>query len=203
MSSPDRPRPGSSDDYARHGWVSRGVWCSAFQHLADQGKLTASIFAPLEPDPTLIADIVYRHGLQADWMICDWSQSWPSYKLFNRLSVWFPPPEIARKLITYLLKTWSEVPWSTSMLLFVPRVMSGFWFGLSKHIVELEIIDPRFYPLALPPALPIPLVVLYIPAHMRSLPTRDRLAWIPSPFGSHWHKQQATLMRELPPRSLA
>jgi hypothetical protein len=172
--------------------------------LTDQRRLTAAIFAPLVVDPLLIADLVHRYSLRTDWMICDWAVPWAEFQLLGRFSVWFPPPELARQLLTHLLDIWSEVPWTTEVLLVIPRVLSGFWFGLSKHLYEVETFDPRLYPLLVPPVLPIPVVVLHLPSHVRSLPTRDRLAKFASPSlpYQHWHQQQATQMRELPSRPL-
>jgi hypothetical protein len=55
---------------------------------------------------------------------------------------------------------WPEL--TTSSLFFVPRTVPAFWWGLSRHLVELPSIYPHLTPLRYQPRLPIPIVVLYI-----------------------------------------
>jgi hypothetical protein len=101
--------------------------------------------------------------------------------IFDWLLVWFPPPEVARQIISFVLETWVKKPVTTSALFFIPQTVPAFWRGLSRHLVELDTIFPHLVTLRLPPLLPIPIIVLYLPAHQHSLPTRDRLAFAPLP----------------------
>ena len=179
--------------------LSRGIWCSPFHARVDQQALTATVFAPLTPDLGLLAHIVTQYELSPHWEICDWNHPWADYNIFNKLTVWFPPPEFARPLILHILFTWSEQPWTSSALFFVPRVLAGFWQGLSRHVIELCIIPPDSYPLFRPPTLPIPIVVLYVAPHVRTLPTRDRLDRAPMPRQGKPHQQAAEEMRRLSP----
>ena len=113
----------------------------------------------------------------------------------DSFTVWFPPPELARQLLIEILTLWSERPLSTQALFIIPRVLSGFWQGLSRHIVELSVFSPSAYPLHVPPSLPIPIVILYLAPHVRHLPTRDRLDRTPFPSWARSHQQAAEIMR--------
>jgi hypothetical protein len=79
----------------------------------------------------------------------------------------------------------------------IPRILQRDWAFLSKHVHEMVVI----YPSALPPSLRydslIPLVLLYVPCYVRSLPisrldkSTDRTVY------EHWHYQQAEHVRGL------
>ena len=178
--------------------LSRGIWCSPFHQQVDQRTLTASIFSPVQTDFQLISDVVSQYHLRPDWQLCDWQHSWASYNIFDRLTVWFPPPEIARSLLLHLLFVWSERPWTSEALIIVPCVLAGFWQGLSKHIMELCIINPLSHSLYCAPVLPIPIVVLHLAQHQRTLPTRNRLDRLPMPRWGQAHQQTAEEMHGMP-----
>jgi hypothetical protein len=167
--------------------LSRGIWMTSLQGLEDSRRLTQAVFDPVPYDPDLVTP--YLQNLHdwgypcSNWRYCDWQQTWNPSRGFDRLSVWFPPPKVARQVISFVLETWVEKPITTLALFFIPRTVPAFWRGLSRHLIELDTIFPHLVPLCLPPLLPIPIIVLYLPAHLRSLPTQDRLAFAPLPPG--------------------
>jgi hypothetical protein len=180
--------------------LSRGIWMSALQGLQDSQELTQAVFDPLCFDPLLVDSYVSRFCLATQYTYCHWDSVWDARDYFHKLTVWFPPPEIAHQVITFMLESWSECPLTTSSLFFVPRTVPAFWWGLSRHLAELPSLYPHLTPLRYQPRLPIPIVVLYLPPHERSLPTKDRLARPPLAANTFWHRQQAALMRGLPPK---
>ena len=175
--------------------LSRGVWCSPWHGIPDQQTIAAQVFSPIQPDFTLVHSIVKQFGLSTRWIYCDWHKLWTLYPVMDSFTVWFPPPELARQLLIKILTLWSERPLSTQALFIIPRVLSGFWQGLSRHIVELSVFSPSAYPLHVPPSLPIPIVILYLAPHVRHLPTRDRLDRTPFPSWARSHQQAAEIMR--------
>ena len=179
--------------------LSRGVWCSPFHEQVDQRALTAAVFAPLQPDFGLVEYLIIQHQLSKHWTLCDWRGPWSDFDIFDRLTVWFPPPELARPLLIHVLTLWSEKPWTTEALFIIPRVLAGFWQGLSRHLRELCVIKPHTYPLYRPPSLPIPIVVLHLSPHVRQLPTRDRLDRAPMPRWGRPHQEEAEAMRGMSP----
>jgi hypothetical protein len=185
--------------------LSRGVWSTVLHELEDQSHLTAAVFEPLMPDPVLAGNLARLLGHDR-WRVQAWDTVWEARNLFDKLTIWFPPPELARQAITFTLEAWVERPLTTSALFLVPRVLPSFWHGLSRYIQELPLIRPLepWLPMAYPPRLPIPVVVLYLPSHVRSLPPPEspRMG-LPAPAGKiRWHEQQAEQVRGLPPRSL-
>jgi hypothetical protein len=164
--------------------------------------MTQAVFDPLRFDPELVTSYITNFHLAHDYIYCDWNSVWDARLCFDRLSVWFPPPELARQVLIFMLETWAERPLTSSSLFFIPRTVPAFWSGLSRHLIELPTIYPHLSPLRYPPVLPIPIVVLYLPPHQRSLSTKDRLAWSAVPANAFWHRQQAALLRGLPPRPI-
>ena len=188
--------------------LSRGVWMTPLQSLEDPYSLTRSIFEPLPFDPDLVDHYLHQLpflGMRPPlgiWRHQDWSENWAPESFFDVCTAWFPPPEIARQAITFSLEIWAERPLTTSFIFFVPRVLPAFWYGLSRHIVELGTIYPHKTPLRFPLLVCIPIIVLYLSPYLCSLPTKDRLAKSPLPANATWHQQQAASVRRLQPRPL-
>jgi hypothetical protein len=179
--------------------LSRGVWITPFQDTMDQRRITIAVFEPLLPDDGLIRHYVSTHSLPPDFVLQDWNSEWLATPLLDTFSIWFPPPELARQAIIFMLSAWVQRPRTTSALFFVPRIVPGFWFGLSRHVRELPGFKPRDFPLAHQPVLPIPIIVLYIAPHIPSIPAKhSRLDRPPAARGAGWHRQQAKLLRGLP-----
>jgi hypothetical protein len=180
--------------------LSRGVWVSPLHSGVSPTAVTAAVFAPVPivpglcewvqsmlPSPTLYP---LRHGMG----------QWPTApSVLNRATLWCPQPEVASQIISTLLLLWCEVPWSTEILVLVPRVLQGNWENLSRHIQPVCVIQPCDYPFQQSRILPIPLILLRIRPYVRTLPPRptlplDKVADTPE---SRWHRQQADFLRGL------
>lgn len=185
--------------------LSRGVRATVLHELADQSRLTSAVFEPMVPDPILTTLLANDLGFQT-WRLQPWNSVWNTRDLFDCLNVWFPPPEVARQALTFMLEAWVEQPLTTSAIFFVPRVIPAFWHGLSRYIQELPLLRPTepWLPMQFPPRLPIPIVVLYLPAHVRTFPVPRVRRLEPSTDADEirWHAEQAQHLRGLPPRSL-
>lgn len=179
--------------------LSRGIWMSRCHNLpADEDLITRSIFAPLPFDRDLVNRYIphLRAGSE-NWSYCPWDQPWKARACLDRLTVWFPPPELARQAVSFLLNTWIERPQTTSGLFFVPRVLDDAWRHLSRYLIEIDLIFPHNETLPTPPLLPIPIVVLYLPPHERVLALPKRMEQPADPPNAAWHRQQAAQMRGL------
>ena len=177
--------------------LSRGVWVSPYHDPVHHRALNAAVFAPLQPDPDRVLYVTSRFSIPGPWKIHSYLECYGK-GLFDHLSVVFPPPEGARQCIIALLEAWVERPYTTSALLFVPRVVPGFWSGLSRHLVELLEIRPKDFPMNFPPVLPIPFIVLYLAPHTRCSPSVDRRLVVP-PYikGARLHQRLADDVRGL------
>lgn len=188
--------------------LSRGVWMTPLQQSIPREILMPSLFAPMSFQPQVVQEYVEHHiperlreeGLPLPpdhprWHGRRWDAPWKHEECFNRLTVWFPPPEVARGVITFLLNCRVEVPLTTSALFFIPRIMPAAWRGLNRALMELPSINPRTADLSPPPVLPIPITVLYLPGHQRRRPTRNKLDAAPAPWKARWHQRQADELR--------
>jgi hypothetical protein len=100
-----------------------------------------------------------RH-LATPWAYRHWESTWDAVNCFDRCTVWFLPPKLARQVISFILDAWVEKPLTTSTLIFVPCVLLAFWWGLCRHIKELDTIYPHLTPLHLQRIVPLPVNVL-------------------------------------------
>ena len=181
--------------------LSRGVWASRLHPHIDQARLTEAIFQPCPRQVQLMLRWTRALGWD-DIVVSEWNDPLRGASLLHRFSIHYPPPELARQTLIFFLEAWVESPRDTGALFIVPRILAAFWHGLSRHVQELELVDPSL--LVPRPVLPIPVVVLAVSPHTLSFrPTESRLDDDPRPpRGSRWHRQQATNMRGLQPWAL-
>jgi hypothetical protein len=89
--------------------LSRGIWISPFQGLMDPARITQAVFDPLQFDPALVDYYVQQlpvmHHQDRQWSYYDWTKPWQASGVFDRLTVWFPPPKIARQVMTFVLES--------------------------------------------------------------------------------------------------
>ena len=183
--------------------LSRGIWISNLHPTIDERTLLHAIFSPVVFHPSLLylaQDLLSSLDLSY-WMYYDWRERWREVWCFDRLTIWCPPPELGRQVITFLLNMWIEQPYTTSALVFLPRTCSASYSGLSKYIRRIGTIYPSKTALVFPPLLPIPIEVFYLAPHIPVLPpVRFR-----PPFSSPkllQHRREAEEMRGLPPTPL-
>lgn len=122
--------------------LSRGVWVSPLHLRTDPNALNGHVFAPLAFDPILVDDIIHDFALPSSdsWRYQPWDSPWDAAVLLDRLTVWFPPPEMARQALVFQLLAFCERPRTTSALFFIPRVLVGSWRGLSSYLSELTVL---------------------------------------------------------------
>ena len=101
---------------------------------------------------------------------------------------------MAPQLIFFLLQCHVERPLTTAALVIIPRILQKRWSRASKHVVEVGVYQRATVPLAHHSFLSIPLVLLLIPYHIRSLPPL-RLDPAPQTPLRQFHRQQAQFMR--------
>jgi hypothetical protein len=205
--------------------LSRGVWVSPLQADVDPAKVSRLIFAAV-PNPVLwplfmgplVSNFLFglwlkealdeqlQAGPGCDFVepppmrLCDWRQRPRLDQIAHRHTLWCPPPELTQQLISSFLTLWIEEPWDTCATFVVPRVLQHEWGRISKHVSETDLLRVTDLPTALRPELPIPIVVLHIRSHLRSLPllTPSELELPAVPPNMRWHREQAELLRRMP-----
>lgn len=182
--------------------LSRGVWVSEWHKQTDPKVLTASIFQPVPTQPHLIVRACEQLGWNPKTCgISSWATPLRGRDLLHRITCHFPPPELARQTIIFFLEAWVESPLDTGAIFFVPRVLSAFWHGLSRHVIELPMIPAR--ELVPEPLLPIPLLVLAVKPHTRNLSLSTDLDDYRGALKNwSWHQYQADNLRGLRPAAV-
>lgn len=177
--------------------LSRGVWISELHPDTDPKVLTESIFRPATVQPSLIHAACEVLGWESDrCYVSPWTEPFRGSGLLHRYTCHFPPPEMARQTLIFYLEAWVESPLDSGAIFFVPRVLSAFWHGLSRHIEELPMVPAES--LMPPTLLPIPLIVLVIKPHLRCLRSNAGMdSHRSAPRGAKAHKQQADQVRGL------
>ena len=129
------------------------------------------------------------------WKHVDILDQWDMDQVQHHMTFWTPTPEVARQAITFFLQTWCESATTMGAVFCIPRVMQRSWGNLSKHILELGVYDPDVLPKECLYISLIPVVLLYVPPFVHSLP-RDRLDAPPlAPQLPPWVHRQAEDLR--------
>jgi hypothetical protein len=172
-------------------WISLGlqstlggwVYLSPLRSRPKQQAILAEIFAPLPHSPDVTAWAVNQVGY---WDIpChyrSWNCWWDPAECFDRLTLWCPPPEVAPQLLYFLLQCYVERPLSTAMLVVLPRTLQRKWSRPSRHVVEIGVYQRAEVPFVNRSFLTIPIILLLIPFHVRTLPPTRLDTASPSPL---------------------
>ena len=196
--------PGTTLIHQGTDGLSRGVWCSPLHRNPEQRGILAEIFAPVPFNSTLGDWACMQANIPwpFQWKFRDWRKSWNARLIIDQLTVWFPPPEVAAQLIYALLQAYVERPMTTSILIVVPRILQKKWARASRHVLEVGVFPRADLPTLHSSPILIPVVLLYVPPHQRSLPD-PRLVTAAASADKKWHEHQAALMRGLPIPSLS
>ena len=180
--------------------LSRGIWMSNLQERPGQREILKGIFAPVPMSFELAHWAAYHAGLPsaADITLCDWNTRLDFLTIVNHCTLWCPPPETAAQLIYQLLTLYMEAPLTTSMLIVVPRILQRRWGRASRVVQEIGCYSQESVPFANHGRpLPIPIVLLYVPPHIRVCPDPHSVDKPSSSYLARWHKQEAENMRGL------
>jgi hypothetical protein len=178
--------------------LSRGIWYSPLHRHPPQHVILHDIFAPLSFSSDVGDWARSQAGLppSVKWHFCHWDASWDFHIVANRLTIWTPPPEVAAQLLHFLLLSYVEASATTSCLLLIPRILQLRWSRMSSIIRTVGIYQRSVIPLYCHSVLTIPVVLLYIPCHIRTLPTR-RLDSSALTTRQRIHEAEATSLRRM------
>jgi hypothetical protein len=189
--------PGTTIITEKTDGLSRGIWVSALNPRPDQNRLLGEIFSPIPHSPTLCRWALNNEaGFHPNqlYFLRSWDQPWDARSVFDCLTRWFPPPELAAQLLYFLLQCYVEKPLTTAACVVLPCVLQKKWSRPSRHVLEVGVYQRDIVPFAHRSLLTIPVIVLLIPFHTRCLPT-PRLDPAPTTALRQYHRQQAALVR--------
>ncbi len=173
----------------------QGVWIPSLHARPEKHSILCEIFSPVPYEPDLQQWAMNAAGIPPG-VICHhrrWDLPW-EVQMFDRLTIWYPPPEIAAQLLYFLLQCHVERRLTTSALIVLPRVMQKRWSRPSRHVIEIRTYQREMVPFAQRSLLTIPIVLLLIPYHVRTYPD-IRLDSAPATALRIQHRQQAALVR--------
>jgi hypothetical protein len=178
--------------------LSRGMWMSPERHTVTSILASQRVLEAIPFSPQLVAWALNQLGLDGtpyhhmasldDWIFAN---------IHNGLSIWNPAPEVARQALRCFLDAWVEAPLTTSGLFMIPRVLQKEWAFISRHIHEALVIYPSALPSHSLYSSLIPLVLLYVPCYVRTLPLERMDESTDRTVYEKWHSQQAEHVRGL------
>ena len=114
----------------------------------------------------------------------------------GRLTLWTPPPETVRQVITSYLKRWVQTPFDSCAIFLVPRILQRHWGRITRYVEERGVYQGELLPDPICFSSHLPFVVLHIPCHRPTL-RENRMGKSPKASPKGWHQQQAEQVRGL------
>eukprot|EP00978_Attheya_sp_CCMP212_P041138 scaffold232072_cov50-Attheya_sp.AAC.2 len=108
--------------------LSRGFWIAPHQARLSPSAKTARVFRGALPTPLVVtwlkAIVCCDHlDMTHQWLILTDTASWAPGECLGRSVLGFPPPHLARQMMTQeVLLAWAEFPLTTSALFLIPQV---------------------------------------------------------------------------------
>jgi hypothetical protein len=178
--------------------LSQGMWMSSTCHTVSSLLASERVLSAVPYCPLLGAWALVQVGLTGTPFVHVLSlDNWTFSMVHNRLTIWNPVPEVACQALRFFLDAWIEAPLTTAGLFMIPRILQRDWAFLSKHVNETVVIYPSALPSHLHCNSLIPLVLLYVPCYVRSLPLPRLDKLTNRTVYEHWHYQQAEYVRGL------
>ena len=163
--------------------LSRAVWMSEHRSYIPASVLIPRLFEGVRLHQDWISTLrravpTIRAG---PLVLRRWDSDLDGSSIFDRCTVWAPPVEMADGVLAAVLTAWTERPATTSAVFLLPRVLQRQWSRMSRFLITVKPIIPEgssakkdcfVYP---DPAAPIyhrlPIVILYLPLHVPTLPS--------------------------------
>lgn len=174
---------------------SRGLWMAPErrveginQHLFDPVPYTTALglWAMAEVgfhDPNPPEHLAYNR-------VGDYNQ------IQGRLTIWTPPPECGRLVLTSYLRSWVQSPMNSRAIFLLPRILQRQWGRVAKYIKERGVYHAGLLPPSCSFVSHLPFVLLFIAPHTH-VRRKDRME-LPAPAQPPgWHKHQAEQVRGL------
>lgn len=173
--------------------LSRGLWLTGYRMRGTSLMESGRVLDPVPFNWSLAAwagslvNISPAHLTQHFGSL----DSWDFERISGRWSIWTPMPEIARQAIAAFMDAWVEVPLNTGAIFLIPRVLQRSWSHVSRSVVEISLVFPRNLPLDCQYDSDIPIVVLAVYPHCRTLePPDERMDVFPGDRAPRWIQNQ-------------
>eukprot|EP00978_Attheya_sp_CCMP212_P036872 scaffold170239_cov26-Attheya_sp.AAC.1 len=151
--------------------LSRGFWLAPHRARLSPSVETACVFRGALPTPSVVTWLKAivccdRPDMTHHWLILTSMASWAPGDCLGRSVLGFPPPHLARQMVTQVLLAWAESPLTTSALFLIPRVFQRQWRRANKALSIIGLVPTcHIHPVDVFNS-EIPFMLLYLPAHI-------------------------------------
>lgn len=174
--------------------LSRGLWLAPERRVAG---INQRLFDSVPYTPALGRWACQELGLPAQVPYhCSYEHPESLGVIYDRVTVWTPPPECGRQVIAHYLRLWVQAPEASHGIFLIPRILQRQWGRVARYVVEKGVYLPGALPDSCRYTSHLPFVLLHIPPHTLSL-RRDRMELPPRAQPKGWHKSQAETVRGL------
>ena len=174
--------------------LSRGMWLA--QERREWG-INQKIFEPVPYCPKLGHWAAEQLGYHQWW---PWYMDFPRVPdmsvITGRLTIWAPPPETTRQVVTTYLRRWVQTPTNSCAIFLIPRILQRQWGRIARYVEECGVYQGELLPIDVAFVSPLPFLLLHIPRHVPTF-RKNRLAESPKALPKGWHQQQAEQVRGL------
>jgi hypothetical protein len=173
---------------------SRGLWMAPERRIEG---INQELFNPISYSPKLGEWALEELDLPPQPLLhLSFQDPQANSNIRGRLTIWTPPPECGRQVISTFLQSWVQSPRDTSGIFIIPRIMQRQWGRVAKYVQERGVYHAGLLPDPYRFQAHLPFVLLYVPPHTPIM-RRDRME-LPAPAQPKgWHKHQAEQVRGL------
>ncbi|MGL5814340.1 MAG: hypothetical protein ACRCYW_13575 [Aeromonas sp.] len=172
--------------------LSRGLWLAPERRVAG---INQRLFDSV-PYTTNLGEWVRQTLGLASLSHLSYSSPTALDEIYDQATLWTPPPECGRQVISAYLQKWVQSPYNTHGVFLIPRILQRQWGRVARYVKEVGVYLPSSLPLCCRYESHLPFVLLHVPPHVLTL-RRDRMELPPRAQPSGWHRHQAEAVRGL------
>ena len=174
--------------------LSRGLWMAPERRTPGMNQL---LFEAVPFTAALGAWAARTVGQpRVHFQHVDFSTNLAANQGAHAATIWTPPPECARQVISAFLFMWTQTPFDTQAIFLIPRILQRQWGRICRHVQEIGIYKAELLPDQCSFTSHLPFVVLYLAPHNSEI-RRSRLDQPTFGHRKDWHYHQAEQVRGL------
>ena len=174
--------------------LSRGIWLAPERRPKDINQRIFEAVPFSMPLGQWVMGLLGRPS--APYCHLDFRQAMQGELVQGRTTIWTPPPECARQVLSWYLRQWVQHFLDSEAVFLIPRVLQKQWGHMCRYVMELGVFQGDLMPEACALDLPIPFVLLHIRPHQHTLRPR-RMDKAPLSQQKGWHAREAEKVRGL------
>jgi hypothetical protein len=123
---------------------SRGLWMAPEQRIEG---INQELFNPISYPPMLGEWALEEFDLPSQPLLhLSFQDHQANSNIRGSLTIWTPPPECGRQVISTFLQSWVQSPRDTSGIFIIPRIMQRQWGRVAKCVQERRVYHAGLLP---------------------------------------------------------